>query len=205
MDLDGTLLDVSRRHYRVYRDIMDEFQKQPLEQERYWKLKRSKTSWDEVLRESQFPLADSKHFLDTFINRIELPKYLALDGLIHPKVKVALPEIISHADIYLASMRKVRIEVEHQMERLGLSMFFRQLVTPEIAETKTSMLTPFRTSGRMIFVGDTEEDIHSARELGATMIAVSSGLRSPEFLKRYRPDYIVDSVVELPYIIATSV
>ena len=47
-------------------------------------------------------------------------------------------------------------------------------------------------------VGDTEADILMAKKLGLTSIAVSSGIRSRNFLANLDPDYIITGVEKLP-------
>jgi len=44
---------------------------------------------------------------------------------------------------------------------------------------------------RLLWVGDTEEDIQAAHALGIKVCAVGCGLRTLEYLSSYAPDYLV--------------
>ena len=49
----------------------------------------------------------------------------------------------------------------------------------------------------VLMIGDTEMDIMAAKDAGVKSVAVTWGFRSEEFLRRYEPDYIVESVEAL--------
>jgi phosphoglycolate phosphatase-like HAD superfamily hydrolase len=49
-------------------------------------------------------------------------------------------------------------------------------------------------------VGDTEADVMAAKALGLVSCAVTSGLRSAEFLRALKPDYLIQSIEGLPVI-----
>lgn len=53
----------------------------------------------------------------------------------------------------------------------------------------------------VIFVGDTEVDIATAKELGVPCILVTYGFRTKEFLSELKPEYLVDSPIEIVDII----
>ncbi len=52
IDLDGPILDVTRRYHRLYADFVRAHHGQALPQAAYWKLKRSKTPDVVILRKS---------------------------------------------------------------------------------------------------------------------------------------------------------
>jgi phosphoglycolate phosphatase len=49
----------------------------------------------------------------------------------------------------------------------------------------------------VIYVGDTEVDIDTARKLGVPVIAVSYGFRKREILETLNPDYLIDNPLEI--------
>ena len=53
----------------------------------------------------------------------------------------------------------------------------------------------------VIYVGDTGHDVDTARHAGIKSVAVLSGYDSLEKLEKEKPDYIIDSVKELPALI----
>ena len=51
-DLDGPILDVSAKYYRVYHDLLDEFGFPSLPRDQYWEAKRNKVSDESILRKT---------------------------------------------------------------------------------------------------------------------------------------------------------
>ena len=54
-DLDGTILDISKRYYFIYYDIIKKFGGVPLPKCVYWDYKRNKTPDDVILKRSNIP------------------------------------------------------------------------------------------------------------------------------------------------------
>ena len=46
----------------------------------------------------------------------------------------------------------------------------------------------------IVIIGDTEADVAAAQQLGATSIALLSGIRNEEFLSAMYPNYLVDGI-----------
>ena len=53
------------------------------------------------------------------------------------------------------------------------------------------------TPDETIYVGDEERDIQAAKNSGVRCVAVAWGLKSKGLLKKYQPDYVVDSPADL--------
>ena len=49
----------------------------------------------------------------------------------------------------------------------------------------------------VVFVGDTENDILPANEIGVKSIAVTTGIRSEEKLRTYNPSAIINSISDI--------
>ena len=54
---------------------------------------------------------------------------------------------------------------------------------------------------KAIMVGDSEHDIMCAKSAGIVSVALTSGYRSLEQLKKHKPNYIIDDIIELKSII----
>ena len=54
---------------------------------------------------------------------------------------------------------------------------------------------------KIVMVGDMDADIHAGINSGCTTVGVLSGFASKEMMKEYNPDFIIESVRELPDII----
>lgn len=54
-----------------------------------------------------------------------------------------------------------------------------------------------------IVIGDSEMDVKPSKELGVRVVAISTGIRSADFLQDLGPDYLIHSLAELEPIIDT--
>ena len=208
LDLDGPVLDGRERHYQCYRDILIESKCDPLEIDVYWELKRNKSSLAAQLELSGATvLRDS--FLPCWLDRIELPKYLALDR-VQPFVSDTLARLESQGiPVVLLTMRNHADHLYQQLENLELSKFFSEVVAVKSekgVESKLSaaarLLSKF-DPGELLWVGDTEADVLPAQALKIPVCAIESGLRNREYLSSLKPDFIIRSMAELYDVIQT--
>ena len=126
-----------------------------------------------------------------------------------PHVCAAIPEVLAklqHAG-KLLGVASGNLEVVgwHKIQAAGLRQFFtfgcfsdhcelREDVFRKAVEQVRQYLRPEAT---VCFVGDTPSDIKAARQVGAQVIAVASGVFKREELLSYEPDACVDSCAEL--------
>jgi len=127
-DLDGTLIDVSTRHYRVYEEVVRELSGNPIDKNKYWILKRNKTKWAEILTLSKLSPDIESEFLGRFIQKIEDPKYLILDSLF-PDVINTLEIFSKLGECYLVSLRRNRDNLLQEVKDLGLDRHFTEILT----------------------------------------------------------------------------
>ena len=81
-DLDGTLIDISERDFRIYADILTELGYKPIEKKQYWPLRREKTDIHSILALSACTAdKDVAYFLNSRAKRMEESSYLSLDTL----------------------------------------------------------------------------------------------------------------------------
>jgi phosphoglycolate phosphatase len=193
LDLDGTLIDVSKRHYTVYRDVLTDLGGRSLPFERYWELKRSKTPWAEILGANGVQAA----FLARFRERIEQPSYLVLDRPFTFSRHVL--EALDGHELYLLTLRRSSDALREQLDRLDLARYFRAIVSGDV---KTELITTLDAGSEAVVVGDTEVDVAAAREVGAVAVAVASGIRSEAVLRRSEPDFLVEDIRSLPKLLA---
>ena len=199
-DLDGTLIDVSRRHYTVYSTIAERLNFRPLSYDYYWSLKRAPTPLPQLLKQSR-----AVDHLDAFramwLRLIEQDQYLDSDVLFAFTVEV-LKSLRAEHTLILVTLRHSQRGLERQLNRLKLVPIFNKIISaPAIgghAEFKTSLISKHQKAGGGWIVGDTEADVMAGKALGFTSCAVASGLRCAEFLRTLKPDYIIDSIAHLP-------
>lgn len=204
-DLDGTLLDTSRRHYAVYCTLIQSLNGTPLSQKQYWRLKRSRTPVAKILSLSALSESKEKNSEKTynqqFLSSIEQSAYLAFDSL-YPGTIDVLTKLSPFYTLCLVTLRRNRKHVLTQLKQLGIHRFFHTIIIlgkykdPIVAKTKAISLC--LNGNRGIVVGDTEADIVSGKSLGCVTIALTCGIRSIKLLKSYQPDFLYSGIHQLP-------
>jgi phosphoglycolate phosphatase len=193
IDLDGTIVDCSARHYACYADLARDLGLQVLGPQAYWSLKRARAPWAEILS-SRGSDTDPTRFAERFAERIELPRYLALDRL-YPGALDALRAMRAMTRLLLlVTMRRNQRQLAIELDRLGVAPLFDRVLArgADGAQDKGEMAAPFLSAGtrRAAWIGDTEEDIAGARKTGAFACAVCCGLRERRLLESEQPDSI---------------
>lgn len=202
-DLDGTLTEISKRHFRVYREVVIENGGTPLGKKDYWERKRSNTAWSALLTASSINPAQEKIFLNRFTELIESPEMLRIDRLLSGSAEI-LARLKEENRLWLVSLRRNGENLVSQLEWLGISSFFERVITGHSDTLEGVLSVKAEAINRTeedvagaLFVGDTEADISAARILNICSVAVTSGIRSPEYLAKLEPDFIIGSVGQL--------
>jgi phosphoglycolate phosphatase-like HAD superfamily hydrolase len=192
-DLDGTLVDVAARDYAVYRDVLVEDGWTPLPCSEYWPLRRERTPLPDVLA---CTVPDATAYLAGFVvrraARYESPRYLDLDTVL-PEVATTLAGLAERYACVLITARRDAGSTRSQLDALDLARYFQAV---HVADGNKAV--PLRTLHRVaLVVGDTEHDICLARDHGYPSFAVSTGMRSRQFLAAGRPTYLADGLGDL--------
>lgn len=200
-DLDGTLLDVAPRHYRVYQEIVNELGGQPLAQPEYWQAKRQKAKWPELLTRSRLQPSHEPEFLKRFIAKIESVEYLRIDALF-PAALDVVTELSQRAECYLVSLRRNHQNILQQLSWLGLLPKFQDVLTGHSEsdghDVKTALISSVLGNDMGVIIGDTEADIVTGQNLGLRTIGVTSGIRDKSFLAALKPDHLVAGIGDVP-------
>ena len=196
-DLDGTLIDVRRRHYAAYADTLRALGREPAAEEQYWARRRRGASSTDLLDGADEALR--ARFLDGWIAHVESPSYLRLDEPVAGAIDTLDALAASYA-LVLVTLRRERAALHGQLERLGLGKRFDAVLSPNaVGESKVELVrgagTPIAGS---IVVGDSEADVQAARTLSLTSVCVTAGVRDAAFLRALAPDVLIASVAELP-------
>lgn len=150
----------------------------------------------DILKKSSVSERLTETFKDLFISRIELPQYLSLDRPF-PYVRGTLDLLSKEYNMYLISRRKHYKLAIDELNSIGLSYFFKHITTTkgkDRKETKAQLIRKMNKEQRTVVIGDTEEDIQAAKELRAISIAVLSGIRNENQLRKFRPDYLIENI-----------
>ena len=205
-DLDGPILDVSEKYYRVYSQILKESGFEPIEKEKYWNLKRSKTAPSEILKLSS---AGSKQheFAISWKTLIERKDYLTFDH-VWPNLREIYEKLFTNCFTVLVTLRTHADMTEWQLKQLGIFHWFDLVIsepgqgsdqrwkTKVNAIHKSGVLKDL-DRGKCLFVGDTETDILAGKELGMKTIGVSFGIRNRNVLSEHEPVELFDEPYEL--------
>ncbi|MCK6552398.1 HAD hydrolase-like protein [Myxococcota bacterium] len=216
IDLDGTILDVTARHYAVYVEALasPELRGQPLPEKEYWALRRDGKPWEELVKLSRLFPTKVKAFGERFDERIESPEMLALDT-VRTGVETALGKLYTKTPIILVTQRKDDVNLENQLAALKLRRYFATVLsgTPEKLRRadkdarwkhKASLIKQRYKllPTEAVYVGDTETDVKAAKSLGFEVYLVEGGHRKRELQIKADPDRLVpDLPAALKYLL----
>jgi phosphoglycolate phosphatase len=202
IDLDGPLLDVSRRYHAVYRSILALFGDSPIDQDAYWRLKRAGRRETEICA-TMHPGIDPAKYLRRFLERIEEPSYLASDRSVEGAGRT-LAALRGRHRLVLATLRRRGAAMRAQLADLGLLDFFDLILQAEANDgswrTKAEMIAAERGFDRKesLLVGDTEGDVLAALRVGIPALGVRNGLRDPGVLAEAGPCFLIETIEGLP-------
>ncbi|MEX2159808.1 MAG: HAD family hydrolase [Dehalococcoidia bacterium] len=205
-DLDGTLIDVRRRHYAAYANTLGELELTPLLEAEYWCARRHGAASAQLLGK-----ADNEtraRFLQGWLARVERPDYLRIDTLMSG-ARDALDELDGRYDLVLVTLRRDAHALAEQIERLSLGERFAAVLCRADARGADSKIELLRNYGATfkredVVVGDSEADIEAARALGLRSVCVTNGVRDETYLRRLEPDVLVNSVAQVPAALACT-
>ena len=201
-DLDGVLLDVSERYFRVHCDIVGAIGAARLDKAAYWRLKREAAPLAEVLRRSGCAASDVAPYRRQWRERIETAAYLRTDVVIAGAVE-ALRALMPRHPLVLVTLRQRADGLQRQLKALALTALFAEVLVapppPTAAwRTKKMLIRASRVfAWNAVVVGDTEVDIRAGKALGVTTVGVLSGIRSRARLAAEAPDHLLASLETL--------
>lgn len=205
-DLDGTLVSVEERFYRVFLDTLKAYRLPPVEREPFMEKFRTNRLDDLV------ELEDKHKFWITFLN--------SYSGA-HEKFSDAFPGTREAIRILKGSGVKIGLitgrlcepeDVLAELRERGLSDLIDAIVTKKLVLAQLKPAELFSRSleiiqllemlkvnpQKSVLVADYVADMESAKGLGLKAVAVLSGSSDQESLVRAAPDIIIKSVAELP-------
>lgn len=128
---------------------------------------------------------------------------------LQPDVCSAIPQLLDHlrARGHFLGVASGNLETVgwHKIEAARLRNFFAFGFYSDQCETRAGIFQnamnhvrhQLGPQARTCFIGDTPADIHAAREIGASIVAVATGTFSFDQLSACSPDVCVSSCVEL--------
>jgi len=193
-DLDGPILDVSKRYYAVYRDFCVSHGAKPLGQKSFWSSKRNKNDLN-------IPDHLTSGYKLFWWNNIESAKYLALDKTQKEALKILRDFSKKGITLCLVSLRHDKKTFYAEIRNFGLDRFFKKIFvfSPVPFKTEKNWLVKNKLLKKFvqkddIIIGDTGTDILCGKKLRIKTVAVLNGITSYKRIKIYSPDYIVRGV-----------
>jgi len=196
IDLDGTLIDTSERHYRVFIEALACLgKKTAICKYDFWEQKRNGLSTLEIYSRI-YGKEREKELLSIWLDNIEKEKYLEYDRIFDDAL-MALDFLHQRAKLVLITLRNNREGLDWELERMNLMQYFSECIVgnPTDKSGKIELLND-RISGtidkeRCLIIGDSEIDIKAGKQVGITTIAISRGIRSYSFLQRLGPERLL--------------
>ena len=196
LDLDGTLVDDTKRHYATYVELlgMPDLRGVPIPDKEYWGHRREGKPVDEILRKSRLFPTKFKLFAERFAERLETPEMLALDTL-RTGTETALGKLYTKTPIVLVTQRRDATELANQLARLGVRKYFAEVLSGAPKEGRLLKARYRILPTQALYVGDTETDVKAARAVGFEVWLVEGGHRVKELQIKADPDRIIADLV----------
>lgn len=205
-DLDGPILDVQERYYRIYTEILVTYGAKPVSGETYWAAKRNKVPEAEILAMSGMQ-SQEKLYHKTRRQLIESADYLEYDRLQDSAADV-LGVLRGHARLVLVTLRNEPDTLAEQLKALGIDTLFDTVLVSGsrraeqkwtikrdlVLETFGDILEDSEARSPGYFIGDTETDILAGQALGLRTIGVLNGIRTKPLLEACQPDCLVPAI-----------
>src|SRR3989344_5031223 len=196
IDLDGPILDVSERIYRVYRDILKKKNKKYLSKKDYIRMKREKAPIEKILKKTSTEDI-SFQFKKAWEKEVEKPYYLSLDKLSW-KIKKALSWLKKNYNLILITHRRYPGRLFKQLKENSIWDFFEEiLIIPAGSyrpkwQLKYKYIKRYRDyDKKSIIIGDGETDILAGKKLKIKTVVIAGGMTSRKILKEHKPDFII--------------
>ena len=202
-DLDGPILNVTERYYRVYSNIMIDAAYETIGKEEYWDAKRWKTSEIEILRRTGAETFYEQYY-EKRLSLIESDYFLSFDSLQKGAIQV-LEKFSRENKLILVTLRKSSSQLDQELSNLDLKKYFSYVLRSgrdfkprwKIKYNLIKRLLQDSYDSNHVVIGDTETDIIAGNELGLKTIAVLNGIRTKELLLKSNPDFICNSIEDL--------
>lgn len=210
-DFDGPIVDVSDRYYATYKMGLEETKEfyqtegislyiHILTKEQFWYMKQERIADTEIAMRSGLRGDQIEYFLGRVTEIVNEPFLLVKDH-IQPGINWALGLLHSQGvKLVLVTLREQK-QVKQILINYGLSRLFSDIYGSDnltdayenSALAKTALLkeaiAKYQDDNSWM-IGDTEADIIAGEKMGINTIALTCGIRSKSYLKRFRPTEI---------------
>lgn len=222
-DFDGPIVDVSERYYRTYRLGLSTLQAshqeshgdvlalQALSKNQFWWMKRNRVADTDIAIRSGVPANLVDMLLQQVRRIVNHPHLLQWDTL-QPNAEIAIQQLKRMGIRFvLVTLRHPR-QVQSFLQAHDLSQYVDEIFgASEInaahlnrADQKVALLKRAidaqKVQGYRVYptcmIGDTEADIIAGKQAGIITVALTNGIRSHDYLKRYKPTSIESTLLK---------
>lgn len=205
-DLDGPILDVSERYFRVYCESLKKISHTPESKANYWSMKRQKVP-DAAILGSSIDRDSVNRYISDRKKMIEDPAFLRYDN-VWTELYPTYQRVFCKIPTVLVTLRNNPENLSKQLRDLNIDTWFEQILSyprweksEDLWKIKVQLILE---SGSLqdffpedcLFVGDTETDILAGKKLGMQTVAVGFGIRTRGILEKYQPDLLFDTPSE---------
>ncbi|MFB0561778.1 MAG: HAD family hydrolase [Candidatus Lokiarchaeia archaeon] len=207
-DLDGTLIDTRSRFFLTFNKSFKKFNLPPLTQSIFDNYYRN-ASLDKLVPEG-IEIRFWDYFLESY-SKTSTPEEFRIPGSKQALYQLKKRGIgIGVVTGRISSVKNVLTELKkHELDQfvdVVISRSKNQNINEDYFSKEQNLLEALGKLGHRpfesMFVGDYIFDIRSGKKIGAVTVAVLSGGIKKEILARENPDFILESVAELPRIIS---
>lgn len=191
-DYDGTLINSQKRMYTLFCELCPE---NKFTYEQYWVIKQRKINQKEFLKK-YFDYTDKQiaEFKKKWMVKIEEKRRLLEDKPVDG-VDNLIKNLSKKHKLYIVTNRQSKDFTIQQIKIFGWFNFFDKILVTEQKKTKVELIKEnVSVSEEDVFIGDTGEDILTAKELKIKSIAVTYGILNKEAIEYYKPDLIIEEV-----------
>ncbi|WP_404784731.1 HAD family hydrolase [Altericista sp. CCNU0014] len=227
-DLDGPLIDVSRRYYKTYQLAIAEtqayFQVQgrsllltPLSESQFWQMKQERMPDEDIAFCSGLRYEQIDLFLSNVLEIVNQPILLQEDRL-QPGVRRSLEQLRQRGVRLSLVTLRCQMEAQQLLQELNLAHHFDYICGAEdrfsayqnYAAGKQAILENLirnanDDSSQFWVIGDTEADVLAGQALGLSTVALTCGIRSHAYLQRLEPTTVLpDLPAAVCYLLANA-
>lgn len=182
-DLDGTLISAKEKQTAALRACLIRYGLNA-DTEAYWFLKREGANNFDALRTLGLDTRQARDVATAWAGIVEMPIFCAFDRLSTSTTTKLDTLIKSGADLYLVTARRDPISLKQQLQGLGLSKRFTEMISVDPDRAVLSKSEALLRINPIVFVGDSEVDSQASKLAKIPFIPISSGQRSTSFFAK---------------------
>lgn len=218
-DLDGPLIDVSRRYYKTYQLALSETQAHvqtqgetlsltPMSLAQFWSMKQSKRPDIEIAYLSGL----SGRYIDLFLQQVQTivnQPILLQEDCLQPGVRASLEQFLNQGAQLAVVTLRCQSQVDQILQQHHLTRYFRlirgtddtQAAYKNYATCKQALIqNAIKAMGltnpqQIWMIGDTEADILAAQAVKIKTVALTCGMRNYAFLQSLQPTSIQSNLM----------